>query len=111
VQAAPITSLFNTGVDAAHNPLANGSPEIHYVLVPPNPVFPLRVATSANGFPIGPWLGDDALSAWIGPATDGSLNGPAGNFDYQLTFSLSGFIPSSRPFRASGRRTIPASTF
>jgi hypothetical protein len=95
-QAAPIPGLFNTGVDAFGTPRANQAPELHYVLVPPSvDLAALRVATSANGFPIGPWFGDDAFSAWIGPATDAALDDATGNYDYRLTFSLSGFIPSS----------------
>jgi hypothetical protein len=74
----------------------NGDAETHYTLVSvPGGTTSLRVATSANGFPIAPWLGDDSLSAWIGPASDGSLNGPIGNFDYQTTFDLTGFDPAT----------------
>ena len=79
--------LFNTGVDAAGNPLANNAAETHYTLVGGGD---LRVATSANGFPIGPWLGDDSASAWVGPNTDGSLDGDVATYDYRLTFSLDG---------------------
>ncbi len=94
--AEPITTLFNTGVDAFGTPLSNGASEIHYTLtsVPSGPTA-VRVATSANGFPIPPWLGDDAASAWIGPNSDSSLDGPVGSYDYRTTFSLSGFVPSS----------------
>ncbi len=49
------------------------------------------MATSANGFPIPPWLGDDSVSAWIGPNTDSSLDGALGQFDYRTTFDLTGF--------------------
>jgi hypothetical protein len=95
-QASIISSLFNTGVDGAGTPLFNNDPEIHYTLISgPDGATPLRVATSANGFPIPPWLGDDSLSAWIGPASDGSLDGSVGNYDYQTTFDLTGFDPLS----------------
>ena len=53
------------------------------------------MATSANGFPIGPWLADDTLSAWIGPNSDSSLDGPAGIYDYRTTFDLTGFDPTT----------------
>lgn len=94
--ADPITTLFNTGVDASGTPLPNGAPEIHYTLasVPGGPTA-VRVATSANGFPIPPWIGDDGSSAWIGPNSDSSLDGPVGQYDYRTTFSLSGFVASS----------------
>jgi hypothetical protein len=91
-----ISTLFNTGVDGTGIPLPNGAPETHYTLVSvPGGPTSLRVATSANGFPITPWLGDDSLSAWIGPASDGSLNGPGGIYDYQTTFDLTGFDPAT----------------
>jgi PEP-CTERM motif len=91
-----ISSLFNTGVDGTGTPLPNGAAEIHYSLVSvPGGTTALQVATSANGFPIGPWLGDDSLSAWIGPASDTSLDGPAGIYDYQTTFDLTGFDPAT----------------
>ncbi len=95
-QGSVISSLFNTGVDGTGTPLSNNAAETHYTLVSvPSGTTSLRVATSVNGFPIGPWLGDDSLSAWIGPASDGSLNGPAGNYDYQTTFDLTGFDPAT----------------
>jgi hypothetical protein len=89
-----ISSLFNTGVDAAGTPLPNNAAELHYTLLSvPSGTTSLRVATSANGFPIGPWLSDDSLSAWIGPASDTSLDGPGGVYDYRTTFDLTGFDP------------------
>jgi len=97
--AGPITTLFNTGVDANGTPRANLASETHYTLVgvPAGGVTGLRVATSANGFPIGPWVGDNASSAWIGPDSGGAndLGGPAGQYDYRTTFDLSGFNPKT----------------
>lgn len=89
--------LFNTGVDASGTPQANGSPELHYTLIsaPAGAASGIRVATSANGFPIPPWLGDDGASAWDGPNSDSQLNGPAGQYDYQVTFSLAGLDPAT----------------
>lgn len=88
--ALPITSLFNTGVNASGAPLANNAAEQHYTLVSvPSGSTAVRVATSANGFPIPPWLGDNALSAWIGPTGAADLTGPSGNFDYRTNFQLS----------------------
>jgi hypothetical protein len=95
-QGSVISSLFNTGVDGTGTPLSNNSGETHYTLVSvPGGTTSLRVATSANGFPITPWLGDDSASAWIGPASDSSLDGPLGNYDYQTTFDLTGFDPTT----------------
>ena len=69
-QAATITTLYNTGVDSSGNVLADGtSPDPHYTLtsVPPGSSNTTSVITSGGGFPVGPWLGDSATSAWIGP--------------------------------------------
>jgi hypothetical protein len=90
-QADTITSLFNTGVDAFGTVLSNGATDSHYTLIfTPGGTTDVRAATSANGFPIGPWIGDEAFSGWIGPNTS-DLSGPIGNYDYQVSFSLSGF--------------------
>ncbi len=97
VASAATILLYDTGVDAAGAPPANDDAELHYSLVaaPSGGATTLRVATSANGFPIGPWVGDDAASAWIGPNSDSSLNGPVGTYDYQVTFSLAGLNPAT----------------
>lgn len=34
-----------------------------------------RAITSSGGYPIGPYIGDNSLSAWIGPNNDDDLNG------------------------------------
>ncbi len=88
--SVPITGLFNTGVNASGTPLANNAAEQHYSLVTvPSGSTGVRVATSANGFPIPPWVGDNLTSAWIGPTGATDLTGPVGNYDYRTTFSLS----------------------
>ena len=91
--ASPVGTFFNTGVDGTQLTLPNGAAEIHYTLAStPDGSSPgLRVATGANGFPIGPWLSDNSSSTWIGPNTDSALNGPAGSYDYRTTFDLTGF--------------------
>jgi hypothetical protein len=95
--AAPITTLFDTGVNAAGHTLPNGSGgDQHYTLASvPGGTTRLVVHTSESGYPVGPWVGDDALSAWIGPRNDEQLDGPAGIYDYQTTFTLSGFDPAT----------------
>ena len=70
--ASPIT-LFNTGVNASGTPLPDGTigdPHWSLMVVPVGSTSDIRIRTSAGGFPIspaGPWIGDDGLSAWIGP--------------------------------------------
>ena len=97
--AIPVRTLFNTGVDDSGAPLADNEIDLHYELIDPSHIVgePI-VATSAGGFPIGPWVGDNNDSAWIGPTEDTS--GP-GDFDlipsyhYQTTFDLTGYDPST----------------
>ncbi len=94
--ADPITSLFNTGVDELGAPLPNNAAELHYSLIDvPSGTTDLRVANAANGFPIGPWVGDNTISAWIGPKSGSDLDGPVGNYDYRTTFILAGLNPAS----------------
>jgi len=105
--ATPI-AVFNTGVNGSGIPLANntiGDP--HYVLMSvPGGTTDIRVRTSAGGWPIGPWIADDAISAWIGPANDPILHpeweccgqtsgvgGPIGEYVYRTTFDLTGLDP------------------
>jgi hypothetical protein len=91
--AAPIL-IFNTGVDGSGNPLADNASEIHYSLISPSPVTGTPVvATSAGGFPIPPWLGDNSLSAWISPTAD--TNAPQGEYTYRTTFDLTGLDPAT----------------
>jgi hypothetical protein len=95
-QAASIT-LFNTGVDASGTPLADGTiGDPHYVLVSvPGGTTDLRVRTSAGGYPIPPYIGDDSSSAWIGPNNNSEVDGPVGSYDYRTTFSLAGLNPAT----------------
>jgi hypothetical protein len=96
VQAATI-NLFNTGVDAGGVPLADGTVgDPHYFLVTvPGGTSVTLVRTSAGGFPIPPYLGNDSLSAWIGPNNAQDLTGPGGIYDYQTKFSLAGLVSST----------------
>ena len=95
-QANPI-SIFNTGVNGSGTVLADGTiGDPHYTLiVVPGGTTDIRVRRSVGGFPIPPYNGDDALSAWIGPNNDSALNGPVGTYTYHTTFSLSGLNPAT----------------
>jgi Bacterial Ig domain len=92
-----IPSLFNTGVDWTGTILTEGTiGDPHYALVSlPSGTTEIRVRTSVGGWPIPPYIGDDSLSAWIGPNSDSSLDGPVGVFVYRTTFDLCGFDPST----------------
>ena len=91
-QAAPI-NIFNTGVDANGDVVTGGTvgDEPYTLTSDPNgTITGIKTATAiSEGYPIGPWLGDNSLSSWIGPNT-GDLVGPGGLFTYQTTFDLSG---------------------
>jgi hypothetical protein len=90
--------VFNTGVDGTGTPLPYGTvgdPNYNLVTVPGGSTTTTFILTSAGGFPIGPWLGDDSLSAWIGPLNDYIADGPGGDYDYQTTFNLTGLDPTT----------------
>jgi len=96
--AATITTLFNTGVSAAGTPVADDTPDLHYSLVAPGAQTgsPL-VVTASGGFPVPPWVGDNATSAWIGTLNPTAL-GPTNvtrEYHYQTTFSMAGLNPAS----------------
>ncbi|PZP35066.1 MAG: hypothetical protein DI603_04070 [Roseateles depolymerans] len=64
-----VTGLFNTGVDAAGQPLAGYAPDPHYLIVG-NPVFGTAYASRAgDGSPIdtSAWVADTPISSWINP--------------------------------------------
>ena len=92
-KAIPVDTFYNTGVDNTQTVLTNYATETHYAIAstPGGATRTARVATSANGFPIPPWLADNSVSAWIGPNTDSALDGAVGVYDYRTTFDLTGF--------------------
>lgn len=94
--AGPIL-IFNTGVNGSGTPLSNGTiGDSHYTLITvPSGSTDIRVLTSVGGFPIPPWLADNAVSTWIGPNNTEDAFGPAGSFIYRTTFTLSGFNPAT----------------
>ena len=100
-QATPISTLFNTGVDASGTVLADGtsgpSGDPHYKLisVPVGSTTDIRIRTSAGGYPIPPYSLDNTSSRWIGPNNDSQVDGPVGTYRYQTTFDLTGFNPST----------------
>jgi hypothetical protein len=91
-----VPGLYNTGVDAQGVTLVNDAKDSHYVLVLGGT--DAFVENSVPGFPVPPWLGDSAVSAWISPSvstyapSDGS--GTA-NYRYETKFDLTGFNPGT----------------
>ena len=99
-----IGDLFNTGVDGAGTPLAEGTPDPHYdfsaVPAGENPPGPIAI-NSSHGFPIGPWLGDNATSSWLVPGP--SHVGVNGDYTYRTTFTIpAGVDPSQVFIRGAG---------
>ena len=93
--------VFATGVDSTGAALPNGTlNDPHYTLVsnPAGTSNQLRVLTSAIGgnYPFPPYIGDSSASAWISPNNTPFIGTkPAGNYDYQTTFDLTGFNPAT----------------
>jgi hypothetical protein len=94
---ATAITLFNTGVNATGTPLPDGTiGDPHYSLITvPGGTTNIRVRTSAGGYPIPPYVGDNSTSAWIGPNNDAQVDGPIGTYDYRITFDLTGLNPST----------------
>ena len=90
--------IFNTGVNGSGVPLPDGTlgdPHYTLIVVPGGSTTEIRVRTSAGGYPVvGAWIGDDSISAWIGPNNDPSVSGPDILYTYRTTFDLSGFDPA-----------------
>ena len=93
--AAVITSLFNTGVDAAGVVTTGNSADLHWTLVGGT-----AFTGGVNGsFPIGPWVNDSATARWITPSGNAGDSFVNGNYTFETTFTLGAF--SSAAF--SGR--------
>jgi hypothetical protein len=97
VYAATINTLFNTGVGNTGAVLPNGTiGDPHYTLNSvPSGSSDTRIITSADGFPVPPYNGDNTLSRWIGPNNDSVLNGPVGESTYRTNVDLTGFNPAT----------------
>ena len=94
--AATISSLYNTGVDASHAVLGHGMADPHYTIISAPSGSNSVAQTIVTGFPIGPWLANNSTSRWIGPANNpSSPNDPAGIYTYTTTFDLTGYVASS----------------
>jgi hypothetical protein len=90
--AAPITTLFNTGVNASGVllPAGNGQVDPHYtILSGPGISSPISAVTYFNGA----YGADGPNSRWISASSGGGSG--AGTYVFQTTFDLTGFIPST----------------
>ncbi len=95
---APLTNraipgLFNTGVGANGVVLANGASDPHYILTAGAQGTPGMNALAILNHPN--WLANDAASSFIGVVNPGATSISGGNYYFQTTFSLAGFIPAT----------------
>ena len=98
-----VLDIANTGVDAGGVPLADNAVDPHWTVsgtgVAEGQGPDAIVAAASGGFPVGPWLMDDAdtASAWITPAEDtsgpGATDGTAiYEFSTPFTTSVGGTV-------------------
>jgi hypothetical protein len=98
--AAPILTLFSTGVSPAGLALADFDPDPHYTLTSsPGGFYAAGPATTVASAELPPaWVANTATSRWINPTglgadmVDWHLGGV---YVYETTFSLAGFVPST----------------
>lgn len=87
-QAAPISGLFNTGLDAGGTVLPNGGLDAHYtVLGSPN--------APAVAYTHPAYAANNAGSRWVSTDPNGGDGPTATAFTYRLTFTLAGLDPTT----------------
>ena len=100
--ADTIPTLYDTGVDDTGTPLPDltiGDPHYSLVSAPNGSSTTLVILDSTNDYPLQYYTGTpipDGVSTWIAPDNDQNYS-PASppNYDYQTTFSLTGFDPTT----------------
>lgn len=96
--AAPISTLFSTGVDAAGIPLlgGDGTADSHYsVISGPGIGAPVGAVTYKHPA----YFADGPASRWISSNATGG--GGAGSYVFRTTFSLAGFDPTATSISVS----------
>jgi hypothetical protein len=83
-----ILGLFNTGVDDLGVVQDVGALELHYIMT--GPVSCSFVIQTDNVWHVPP-----VNSAWIGPLINGDIPAPPGDYNYILTFDLTGLDPAN----------------
>ena len=85
--SATISSLYNTGTDAAHVATTGNGIDLHWNLADGT-----AFTGGVNGnFPIGPWLAETSTSRWLTSTPSAADDVAATDYTYSTTFSLSGF--------------------
>jgi hypothetical protein len=91
--SSPLTTLFNTGVDATGAPLAGGAVDPHYQLV----AYSFPSVPGPNVYVVNPrlpWAVNGPTSQWVGPSAGTRSLGLFADHTYQTTFDLRGLDPS-----------------
>ncbi len=88
-----VPGLFNTGLDAAGAPVADGGNDAHYLLSYGAQGTPGMAAIVTLNHPA--WLANDSASKWISVVNPGTTSINGGGYGYKTTFSLAGFVPST----------------
>jgi len=96
--AAPITTLYSTGVDAVGVATIGSGADLHWTLNGGS-----AFTGGTNGvFPIPPWVNETAKSRWLTPsanAADGFYDPSSdGIYTYTQVFSLAGYKASTASF-------------
>lgn len=103
--SAVAIQIYNTGVNAASTPLADGAVDPHYTLIASDDVaFPGPNALVVNSAPVPlGWIGSSATSKWIAPRADQSVSGgdALGSYIYRTTFDLTGKNPATASLAGS----------
>lgn len=97
--AAPITSLFGTGLSGMGDPLPDEAVDPHYQLTmsaDPTHSGPRAFVVIDDDWPIGgPWIANSDDAQWIAPRADGDAISFPGQYVYRTTFDLTGFDPNT----------------
>ena len=90
--SATISSLYNTGTDAAHVATTGNGVDLHWNLADGT-----AFTGGVNGsYPInGFWLPESSTSRWLTSTQNAADSVPATTYIYSTTFSLSGLKPAS----------------
>jgi hypothetical protein len=91
--AAPITGLFNTGVDDSNQVLGATAIDSHYrIIASSDSNGPNAYVTTDGNYPFGYWMPNNTSSKWIAPTKDTNAGY---EFTYRTTFDLTGFNPTT----------------
>jgi hypothetical protein len=94
-QAAPIPTLFGTGLSPGGLALASGAADPHYTLVLAPPGVPFPASPLVVGPVLDPaWAPNTPTSQWINPTGTGAFV-EGGDYWYETTFDLTGFVAST----------------